>query len=376
MTFLKPSANSTDWCEADMAAKPLKVGIIGAGNIARLGHIPGLRLAGADVSAICDANIQQARIVAEEFSIPNVFADYNDMLEKVSLDAVTVGIPNVLHAPATLAALKMGKHVLCEKPIATSYADAKAMVDEAKKQNKLLALNLHYRLRPEFQLLKGLMAEGQLGQVHYTSVRFLRRSGIPAYGSWFTRQELAGGGPLMDLGAHILDLALWLTDFPEVESVSAQTVSQHGPKRLGLGDWGVHQDKGTFDVEDFALIHMRLKRGGVINLETSWAYHGPDEWRVQLVGDEGGADVDAYKYGADKPLRLYRYLGESSTEFIPSLPQTQNIKSTLSSREWLESMRLFVETIRGNATIATGAEALESMRVLELAYQDAKRHQN
>ena len=274
---------------------PLRIGIVGAGAIATLGHIPGFqRLPDVHVAAICDKNVARARTIAAQFKIPDVYEDYQDLLADASLDAITVAVPNALHAPVTLAALDAGKHVLCEKPLATTVADGQAMVAAAARAGRLLALNMHQRLRPEMSALRGAVADGRLGKIGYSKARWFRRSGIPGFGSWFTQRELAGGGVLMDIGVHMLDLAMWLLGFPKVLAVRGETQAIHGSRGRGLGRWGVdHITGGTFDVEDFAAVHLRLADGGLLTVEVSWALYGRDEERVQLFGDEGGADVFA-----------------------------------------------------------------------------------
>jgi predicted dehydrogenase len=346
---------------------PLRIGVIGAGAIATLGHIPGFqRLPDVQVAAICDANVARAQNVAVQFGIPAVYEDYQSLLVEADLEAITVAVPNALHAAVTLAALEAGKHVLCEKPLATTVEDGQAMVVAAERAGKILAINMHNRLRPEMIVLRTAIVEQRLGAIAYTNARWLRRSGIPGFGSWFTRRELAGGGVLMDTGVHMLDLVLWLLGFPEVRGVRGATQSIHGSRGRGLGGWGVdHIAGGTFDVEDFAALHLRLASGGLITVEVSWAVYGPDEERVQLFGDEGGADVFVNLYGRETPLRMFREESGRPADIIPMLPR-------LPGSEWDRSMASFVAALRdGAAPVATGAEALQVLKLLDATYRSA-----
>jgi predicted dehydrogenase len=342
--------------------------VIGAGNIARLGHVPGLLRAGAKLVAICDSDLNRAKALAAELDQPAVFADYREMLSSVQPAAVTIGIPNAFHADVAIAALQMGAHVLCEKPLATSLADGERMVEAAKRADRVLALNLHVRLRPEFQLLKKMIGAGDLGEVFHITAKMMRRSGIPAYGSWFTRRNIAGGGAFTDLGAHLVDLAAWLLDFPAIRDVSAQFASLLGPRRLGLGDWGQHETEGVFDVEDFASVRVQTEDGCVIVVETSWAYFGPDESRVQVLGNLAGADVNSSSGTNQTRLCVYKPVQGEVSQTFPSLPATSAMQGTTSNREWLLSMQQFVDACQGKPGIATGAEGLRSVEILERAY--------
>ncbi len=342
---------------------PLRIGVIGAGAIATLGHIPGFsKLPNVQVVAICDTNRQRAQEAATKFNVPQVYEDYQELVSNNDIDAVSVGLPNALHAPVTIAALEAGKHVLCEKPLATTVEDGRAMVAAAEKAGKVLGVNMHMRLSASSQIVRDAITTGKLGKVGYTNARWFRSRGIPGFGSWFTRRELAGGGVLMDIGVHMLDLALWINGLPKVMAVRGEIQAIHGPRGRGLGGWGMDRvEGGIFDVEDFAAIHLRLADGGLVTVEVSWAIHGRDEMRIIAFGDEGGADVAGDLYGNDKPLRFYRDEGE----VIAALPKFSN-------SEWDRSMARFVAAINGSGEpTATGGEALRVLELLNAAYRSA-----
>jgi predicted dehydrogenase len=376
-----------------LTAETLRVGVIGAGAIATSGHIPGLqRLGGVEVAAVCDANVGRAKEVSRRFGVPGVYGDYREMLTGDVVDAVTVAVPNALHASIVLASLKAGKHVLCEKPLATSPADAEAMVEAAESAGLLLAANMHYRLSAEMQALKRVIEAGTLGEVRYAHVRFLRSADIPGFGSWFTRKELSGGGVLMDVGAHMLDLVLWLLGFPRVEGVACETRAMQGPKGRGLGGWGAERvEGGLFDVEDFARVRLRLEGGASATVETSWALYANHEERVQFVGDEGGADVFPELYGPEKPARLYLPrdgvsvggplglppLKDGSGRYVLGSFAEATRESTRPSPAgqealWHASVARFARSVRdGGEPTATGREALAVQELLDAAYRSA-----
>lgn len=342
---------------------PLRIGVVGAGAIATLGHIPGFqRLPNVEVAAVCDTNAERARSVAARFNIPASYDDYRQLLADDSIAAVSIGVPNALHAPVAIAALEAGKHVMCEKPLATTVEDGRAMVAAAQKAGRLLSVNMHNRVRADALILRDAISNGKLGKIGYTSARWFRSSGIPGFGSWFTRRELAGGGVLMDIGVHMLDLSLWLLGFPRVLGVRGETQSIHGPRGRGIGGWGVdHVAGGTFDVEDFAALHLRLADGGLLTVEVSWALYGRDELRLQVLGDQAGADMSADLYGTATPLRLFRDEGE----VIANVPK-------LGGSEWDRSMARFVAAIREDTEpTASGAEALQVLELLDATYRSA-----
>ncbi len=347
--------------------QPVRVAVIGAGAIATRGHVPALRnLPGVTVAAICDTNAERAAAAAAELGIPESFSDWKEVVARDDIDAITVGVPNVFHAPISLAALESGKHVLCEKPLAMNATEGEQMVETAQRKGKVLAVNLNNRLRPDVQALKRAAENGRFGKIYYVSARMIRRAGIPGFGSWFTRKEIAGGGALLDIGVHSLDMALYISGFPTIAGVQGIVASMHGPAGRGLGGWGIDRvPGGTFDVDDFASISLRLADGGVIKVEVTWAAHGPNEERLQIFGDNGGADLSADRYGERTPVRYFATENGEELDITPNLPP-----NTIMT--WQLSLGRFVEAIRGNGTpAATGAEALQVQRILDAVYRSS-----
>lgn len=348
--------------------KPLRVAVIGAGGIVTHGHIPSLRtIEGVEIVAVCDTNAERVAATAEKFGIPSHYTDWQDVIARDDIDAVTIGVPNKFHAPISLAALQSGKHVMCEKPLAMDAVEGAEAVAAAEKAGKVFAVNLTNRQRSEVQSLKRAAESGRFGDIYYINARLIRRTGIPGFGSWFTRKELAGGGALLDIGVHSLDMALYIAGFPKIKSVHGVVAAKHGPEGRGLGTWGAdHIKGGEFSVDDFASLALRLENGGVIKVEVTWAAHAPNEERFQVFGDKGGADMSVDRYGANSPIR---YFSTVDGELLDSTPHLTNLNTS----NMPTSFARFIDAIRGNGRPgATGAEALQVQYVLDAVYRSSE----
>ena len=284
--------------------KPLRVGLIGTGGIMKGAHMFGwtaLRDQGrVELVAACDNRRETAEAFAKEFSIPNVFSDFNDMFAKLDLDVVDVATPNMFHAPAGLAGFKAGCHVYCEKPLAPTPADVKALIKARDKAGKKLMTGQHQRFEGKHEALKRYADAGLLGEVYYAHVSALRRRGAPGWGGFLTK-SLSGGGPLIDIGVHILDLTMWIMGFPRPVAVSgvAPTKLANLPgivNRPGWGDWKAR--KTVFDVEDFAAGFVRFENGAVLFLEASFLLNMIEEdiWKATVSGTAGGMDITGGKF--------------------------------------------------------------------------------
>ena len=279
----------------------VRVGIIGAGAIARDVHIPGYLKKGSKVEivAIADVALERAEEVAKTFAIPHAFGSYEEMLKEVELDAVSVCVPNKFHAEATIVALEAGCHVLCEKPPAMTVEEAESMVKAANDSGKFLTYGFHYRFTPEVEIAKKFIDADELGDIYSARVHAIRRRGIPGWGV-FTNKELQGGGPLIDIGVHMLDTALYLMGYPEPEVVLGKTHQKIGTKKgVGLlGDW----DYENYTVEDMAVGMVTFKNGATLTLEAAFAANveKDETMQVSLMGDQGGADIFPLKIFQEK----------------------------------------------------------------------------
>ena len=261
---------------------PLRVAVIGLG-IGRK-HVEGYGAhPGCEVVALCDLNEDRLNTMADEFAIPERYTDTAEMFAAANPDVVSVCTPNSLHRPLAEAAFAAGCHVLCEKPIATSAADGEAMLKAADAAGKRLGMNFSFRFTAQAAALKARVDAGDLGDIYYGRTVWTRRRGVPGWGGWFGQKKLAGGGPLIDLGVHRLDLALWLMGYPEPDWVMGQTWNALTGEQAG--DANV-----PFDVEDFAAGTIRFKTGQMLSLEASWAANQRQNERMEtrLFGTKGG----------------------------------------------------------------------------------------
>jgi predicted dehydrogenase len=346
----------------------LRVGVVGVGwagqqHIAAYDALPG-----AQVVAI--AGLEQAvrAKLAARYGIERHVARWEDLVELGDLDAISVAVPTFLHAPISIAALQRGMHVLCEKPIARSAPEADAMVQAARAADRVLDVAFNHRQRGDIQTLREVIVEGRLGRPYYAKAWWLRRTGIPTVGSWFTRAELAGGGPLVDIGVHVLDYSLFLLGNPTVRAVSASTYDLLASAGFGSNirsaKSGVTSAK-TFDVEDLATVFMRLDDGGTLLVEASWAAHRADgdEFGITLYGTDGGAELIVEDYAPSGSLRIFS--DDDGTAVATRL-------SADPGRGHAAVVEQFVEKIRSRRRAhddGSGAAALA--RVVDACYRSA-----
>ncbi|MFJ4262678.1 Gfo/Idh/MocA family protein [Paenarthrobacter nicotinovorans] len=272
----------------------LKVGVVGIGWAGQQHLKAYSNIDGVEIVAVAGMEPELLALLKEEYSIPHAFARWEDMIELKDLDAVSVAVPTFLHAPIAIAALERGLHVLSEKPLARNAVEGQAMVDAARKAGRVLDVAFNHRRRGDIQALKNVIDEGTLGRPYYAKASWLRRQGIPMLGSWFTNPALAGGGPLADIGVHVLDYSLHLLGEPKVLAVSASTHSELGPRGLGgNARYTASNSSHKFEVEDFASAFIRLEGGGTLILEAGWATYRDerDLMDFTVYGTDGGADL-------------------------------------------------------------------------------------
>ena len=343
-------------------ARTVRVGVVGAGSIARASHVPNYaQVPGVKLAAICDVDEQRAQALAGEFDIPKVLTDYKKLL-KEDLDAISICAPNVYHAPVALEAFGRGIHVLCEKPMATTAKDAQAMVDAARKAKRILMVAHQGRFRNESQTLTKFVDAGRLGDVFYARAGYLRRRGIPGAGSWFTTKALAGGGALIDIGVHALDLVLWFMGFPKPVTVLGTTQQSVTDVRKALGGWGTPNLKGVIDVEDFAAGFVRFANGATLLLEASWHANIVESRMVfELVGTKGGAKLN--------PLTIATEDRGVTVDVTPQVPKDRE-------SAYLREVRHFVDCVRrGRRPLITGDQGLVVTSILEAVYRSAEKGQ-
>jgi predicted dehydrogenase len=272
-------------------AKPVRVGFIGTGGIAGRQAQRLSQSKDVQIVAGCDVSEENLKKFADTYKVPRTFKDYHELVQLKDLDAVSVCTPNYLHKDPTVAALKTGKHVLVEKPMAMNAVEAQAMVDAEKDSEATLTMGFQYRLSADSQAIKRAADAGRLGKPLFVRCQALRRRGIPSWGV-FGRKELQGGGPLIDIGVHIMECAHYLIGEPKPVAASAQMFTYLGNKPPETAcPWGPWDWK-TYNVEDLAIGLIRFDNGAVMSVEASFAAHLKDDvFNLQIMGEKGGCTL-------------------------------------------------------------------------------------
>jgi predicted dehydrogenase len=275
----------------------IRLGMIGAGNIGRVHMETFKQVAGAEITAITDVFIPGAEKAAADFGIGQVHSSAETLIQDEQIDAVIIGVPNQFHAALTIQALKAGKHVLLEKPMALNLEEARQIVKAQQEYKKIVMVAHQMRWEWPSLQVKEQIEKGALGDIYNAKAGWFRRKGIPGWGTWFTQTAQSGGGPLIDIGVHMLDLSLYLMGNPKPVSVFGSTYAEFGPKRRGIGTWGTPDWTGTYDVEDLATALIKMDNGSTLSLEVSWAVHmdTSNEPFIHLMGSEGGASMQGQK---------------------------------------------------------------------------------
>jgi predicted dehydrogenase len=341
-------------------AKSWRVAFFGAGTIVQRGHIPSFqRIANVETVAICDVNLARAQSVADESHIPHVYSDYQTLLTEIQPDIVVVATPNIFHKPMTLDALEAGAHVLCEKPLALTYADAKLMMDKAAEVGRVLNVGTHYRWSTPMRAAKAHVDAGFFGEIYAARTVWQRRAGIPGFGSWFTNKDLAGAGSILDIGVHALDRALFLMNYPQPITVSGALFSKFGTRAMGLGSWGmdiVPSPVGArFDVDDMGWAFVRFASGVALQFQVAWASHMAEQFNTEIYGTDGAASVSHRE-----SVELYTTLNGQQAKVQVELPN-----DPLGS--YARLIENFVRYLDGdpNAELVTPTQALTSVSIID-----------
>ncbi|MDY3937647.1 MAG: Gfo/Idh/MocA family oxidoreductase [Oscillospiraceae bacterium] len=275
-------------------SKKWRVGIIGIGGICKGSHLPEyLSDERLEVAALCDIIIERAEEIRDKyFPDAAVYSDYKELLKDESIDSIDICTPNYLHSIIAVAAFEAGKHVFCEKPDAVSVSEVMRMKEAADKAGKTLMVMRNNRWVSASKYAKKYIESGRMGEIYCGRCGWQRRRGIPGKGGWFTTKEQSGGGPLIDLGVHMIDLAIWLMGNPTPVAVSGNTYMKFADNDVSdsvNSDFGDKNSEGTFDVEDLAMGMIRFDNGALLQIEFSWASNIEKENRfVELRGTKSG----------------------------------------------------------------------------------------
>jgi len=323
----------------------VKVGIVGLGWVAQVVHLPILKkLDEAEIVAVCDRDKSRGRLVAEKFGIKSLYTDVTHMLESEQLDAVIVSTSTDSHKDVALAALKAGKDVLVEKPIARKYDEAIAIADAVKLHKRKLMVGMNHRFRPDTMLLKSFLEAKELGKVFYTRVGWLRKKNSDT--TWLTQKEKSGGGVFIDLGIVMLDMAFWMMGFPDAKRVSA-TNFNHTTKQ----------------VEDTSFVNITMKNGSLINIEVSWSMHVLDDlYYCNIFGTDGTASLN--------PLRINKELHGNVVNLAPA---KMDPPQHLFKRSYENELRYFLGAVKDvHPVMSTADEAVQRMRIVDAVYKSVR----
>jgi len=352
-------------------SKKVKVGIVGCGAIVEgkylrgLGSIPELEMV-----AFCDIIPERAENIRKKFNAPDakIYVDYKELLKDESIDVIHVCTPNSSHAPISIAASNAGKHVMCEKPMATSYAEAKAMCDAAKNAGKLLTIGYQYRCYPEALYLKEMCEKDELGDIYFAKAHAVRRRGVPTWGV-FLKEEEQGGGCLIDIGTHAIDMTLWMMNNYKPKSVMGTTYKKLNDKPdCGniFGPW----DPKDFTVEDSAFGFIVMENGATIILESSWALNTNDEKEscCSLSGTKAGAHMwGGLTIVTDKNGKMIDYkpnFDDGAIKYVPGV--------VVLSAEEREARTFYDAILYGKELRVKPEQALAVTQILEAIYESSK----
>ncbi|MCF8241029.1 MAG: Gfo/Idh/MocA family oxidoreductase [Melioribacteraceae bacterium] len=323
----------------------LKIAIVGLGGIAQVVHLPILsKMKNVELSAVAELNKSRLNSVAEKFKIENHFTDYREMIKRSDFDAAVIATPTNTHLPIAVDLLEAKKDLLIEKPIALNSKESNSIYQTAAKNNKRVMVGMNSRFRPDSMILKSLINSNELGEIFYIKGSWLRRQSSSQ--KWFTKKSEAGGGVITDLGIGLLDLSLWLNNYPKIYSVTVKTFSTY-----------------TKSVEDSAVIFIKLKNNSAINLEVSWSLHSDrDSLSLTTFGKEGTGHLN--------PLRAFKRIESSQLDYTPV--QTFSTKN-LYKKSYENELKHFVGAILGNVHLLSSEQEVKAqMEILDNIYKSAE----
>ncbi|HEX2949910.1 MAG TPA: Gfo/Idh/MocA family oxidoreductase [Armatimonadota bacterium] len=349
-----------------MGSTALRVGIVGVSGIARGKHLPGLaKLDTVRLVAFCDLSEERAQAGAAEFGVPHAqaYTDYRRMLDEAQLDVVHVCTANKTHAEISIAALEAGCHVMCEKPMAKTAAEARAMVAAAQRTGKKLTIGYQNRFRADAQYLKRVCMDGGLGDIYFAKAHAIRRRAVPTFGL-FMDQEQQGGGPLIDIGTHSLDLALWFMDNYSPVSVAGTVYHKLNSREHAANAWESWDPK-KFTMEDSAFGFIRFANGASVMLESSWALNTRDvrEAECTLCGTEAGADMcDGLHINGEHYGCLYDHHVEFKRHGVDYYAASNEQPGDLEAKTWIDAI------INDTEPLVKPQQALVVTEILEAIY--------
>ena len=325
-----------------------RVAVIGLGSVAQMVHLPNLmKIKNSEISSVAEISKSRLNQVADKFNIKNRYRDYNDLLTDDQTDAVIISTPTHLHKQIAIDCLSAGKDVLVEKPLARNSIEGKEVVECAKKNKRKLMIGMNLRYRPDSMLIRSLINAGEIGVPYYIKCGWIRKQSSSE--KWFTKREEAGGGVILDLGINLVDLALWLADYPKALSSSTKNY--------------FHNSR---NIEDTSISFIRCEKSLTISIEASWNMaEEKDSFFANVYGTKGSIGINPFKLIKllnDEQIDLGSTFNESPTEAF--------------KKSYLNELKSFIGAIRGlNPVFSSGEEALQLLKIAETMYSSAKKDQ-
>ncbi len=350
----------------------VKVGIIGCGGIANGKHMPSLqKLPDVEMVAFCDLIEERAVKAAKQYGTPDaaVYVDYRDLLADPAIEAVHVCTPNRSHSFITVDALNAGKHVMCEKPMAINSEEARKMLEAAKQSGKILTIGYQNRQRNDSLYLKQEAQAGTFGDIYYAEATALRRRAVPTWGVFLNEYE-QGGGPLIDIGTHALDLTLWIMDNHKplyCVGTTYHKLNRDTDTGNAWGDW----DPDSFTVEDSAFGFVVMENGATVVLRSSWALNTLDvrEATTSVCGTKAGGDLT----GGNVRINAVRGGRQCVTEANMSSGGVAFFEGASGNDPSEREARLFINAVKyGTKPSVDPEEAYCVTRILEGIYVSAR----
>lgn len=347
----------------------LKIGIIGCGGIAFGKHLPSLsQVEGVEIVAFCDLIEERAEKAAQEYGVKEAktFKNYQDLLD-LELDAVHVCTPNDTHAEISIASMHADKHVMCEKPMAISSEEAQAMIDAMEETGKKLTIAYQNRFRKDSQFLYQIAQEGQLGKMYLGKAKAIRRRAVPTWGV-FLDEEAQGGGPLIDIGTHALDLTLWVMNNYKPKYVVGNAYRELAENENAANAWGPW-DPQEYTVEDSAFGFITMENGASIILESSWALNSLDvgEAKTSIYGSKMGADMeDGLRLNGEEHGALFEKKVDFEIGGVDFYDGEGEDAGVSEAKAWIEAIR------EDKEPVVTAYEAKVVTDILEAMYQSSK----
>ncbi|RED55469.1 Gfo/Idh/MocA family protein [Cohnella lupini] len=344
--------------------KPIRIGVIGTGSISESHLNAYSRNPKSVITAICDVNEERARQVAKKYGADKTYSDYRELLADPDIDAVSICTWNNTHAPISIAALEAGKHVLVEKPLARTVEEALLIEKAVRASGKLLQVGFVRRYDPNVQMLRRFADNGEFGELYYAKASTIRRLGNP--GGWFADIERSGGGPLIDIGVHVIDLCWYLMGRPKATTISANTYHKLG-NRSNVKHLSFYKaadyDASKNTVEDLANAIIRFENGASLMVDVSFSLHAKqDEGSVKLYGDKGGFEIDP----------KISIVTEKYDTILNIQPQTDSEAGFTGDPAFVEEINHFIDCIvNGTKQISPVEDGVEIMKILCGIYESA-----